>query len=179
MTVLGLGRMGLLAARRIAALGYRVQGWTLHPQPVADDAVVRAAGAPALPALLEGSDIVVNLLPLTPATRGLIDARFLAALPRGAGLVNLARGAHLVEADLLAALDAGRLRDAVLDVFASEPLPSTHPFWTHPRVTVLPHAAALTDPRSAARVVAAHLAAWRAGTPPQAMDGWVDRRRGY
>jgi glyoxylate/hydroxypyruvate reductase A len=93
--------------------------------------------------------------------------------------VNLARGAHVVDADLLAALDAGRLRDAVLDVFATEPLPPDHRYWTHPRVTLLPHAAALTDPRCAAQVAADHLAAWAAGHPPETWAGWVDRGRGY
>ena len=120
-----------------------------------------AAAAPLLGAA-GGSDIVVNLLPLTPATRGLLDARFFAALPRGASLVNLARGAHVVDADLLAALDSGHLRHAVLDVFHTEPLPADHPFWRHPRVTVLPHAAAQTDPRSAAAVVGGQPAALRA-----------------
>ncbi|MCU0813797.1 MAG: glyoxylate/hydroxypyruvate reductase A [Burkholderiaceae bacterium] len=179
VTVLGLGQMGLAAARRLDSVGYRVAGWTLQPRPPADDGIVRHAGADALPALLAASDVVVNLLPLTPATRGLIDARFLGALPPGAGLVNLARGAHVVEADLLAALDGGRLRDAVLDVFAVEPLPAGHAFWRHPRVTVLPHAAALTDPRSASAVVARHLAAWAAGRAPEELTGWVDRTRGY
>jgi glyoxylate/hydroxypyruvate reductase A len=179
VTLLGLGQMGLAAARRLVPLGYRVQGWTLHASPAADDGIVRAAGRDALARLLARTDVVVNLLPLTPATRGLIDARFLAALPQGAALVHVARGAHVVEADLLAALDAGHLRDAVLDVFATEPLPPGHPFWAHPRVTVLPHAAALTDERSAAAVVAANLAAWRAGQPPQELPGWVDRARGY
>ena len=179
VTVLGLGQMGHAAARRLVAQGYRVAGWTLRAHPPADDGIGRHAGAAALAPLLGASDIVVNLLPLTPATRGLIDSRFLAALPPGAGLVNLARGAHVVEADLLAALDAGRLRDAVLDVFAAEPLPADHPFWRHPRVTVLPHVAALTDERSAASVVAANLAAWRAGAPAGKLTGWVDRGRGY
>ena len=105
-------------------------------------------GDEALFPCLRGSSIVINLLPLTPATRGLLDARFFAAMPRGAALVNLARGAHVVEADLRAALGTGRLGHAVLDVFEREPLDPKHPFWRHPRVTVLPHAAALSDPRS-------------------------------
>ncbi|MEY2893908.1 MAG: hypothetical protein RJA98_3816, partial [Pseudomonadota bacterium] len=90
--------------------------------------------------------------------------------------VNLARGAHLVEADLLAALDSGQLRHAVLDVFAQEPLPSDHPFWAHPQVTVLPHVAAQTDPLTAVRVVAENVSAWRAGRVPAHL---VDRSRGY
>lgn len=127
-------------------------------------------------AVLGGCDVLVNLLPLTPATRGLLDARAFARLRPGAGLVNLARGAHVVEPDLLAALDSGQLGHAVLDVFASEPLPPGHPFWSHPRVTVLPHAAALTDPRTAARVAAANVQACRVGRP---LAHRVERSRGY
>jgi glyoxylate/hydroxypyruvate reductase len=165
--VLGLGQMGAAAARRIVQQGYRVSGFALHPR--ARDAGLEGigchSGAQALAMLLPGSDIVVNLLPLTPATRGLLNARFFAALPRGAGLVNLARGAHVVDADLLAALDGGQLSHAVLDVFQTEPLPATHAFWSHPRVTVLPHVAAQTDPNSAAQVVAANVRALLQGRP--------------
>jgi glyoxylate/hydroxypyruvate reductase A len=160
--VLGQGQMGLAAAARIAQQGYAVQGW-------------RRDGQPLLP-LLAATDIVVNLLPLTPDTRGLLDARFFAALPPKASVVNLARGAHLVDADLLAALDRGHLRHAVLDVFHTEPLPTGHPYWQHPRVTVLPHAAAATDARSAAAVAAANLRAAMYGQP---MAHVVDRARGY
>jgi glyoxylate/hydroxypyruvate reductase len=134
------------------------------------------AGAAALSPLLAASDVVVNLLPLTPATRGLFDARVFAAMAPGAAFVNLARGAQVVEADLLAALDGGHVSHAVLDVFQTEPLPPGHPFWQHPRVTVLPHAAALTDPRSAAAVVAANVRALRCGG---AIAHCVDRGRGY
>ena len=160
--ILGQGEMGRAAAARIAALGYRMAGW-------------RRDGSP-LPPLLARTDIVVNLLPLTADTRGLLDARFFAALPPCASVVNLGRGAHVVDADLLAALDSGHLRHAVLDVFHVEPLPAGHPFWSHPRVTVLPHAAAATDPRSAAAVVAVNLRALRDGA---AIVHLVDRRRAY
>ena len=162
VTVLGQGQMGRTAAERIAQQGYPVHGW-------------RRDGAP-LALLLAASDIVINLLPLTPETRGLLDARFFAALPPKASVVNLARGAHVVDADLLAALDSGHLRHAVLDVFHTEPLPAAHPFWRHPRVTVLPHAAAFTDPRSAAQVVAQNLRALVAGQPVAHL---VDTTRGY
>jgi glyoxylate/hydroxypyruvate reductase A len=134
------------------------------------------AGLTALAPLLGCSDIVVNLLPLTDDTRGLFDATRLAWMKPGAALINLARGAQVVEADLLAALDRGQLSRAVLDVFQREPLEVSHPFWPHPSVTVLPHAAALTDPRSAARVVAANVRALRRGQP---LANLVDRRRGY
>ena len=160
--VLGQGAMGGATVERLVPLGYRVTGW-------------RRDGS-ALAPLLTQADIVVNLLPLTPETRGLLDARFFAALPAGAAVVNLARGAHVVDADLLAALDGGQLRHAVLDVFHTEPLPAGHPFWTHPRVTVLPHAAAATDPRSAAAVAAANLRAARDGRP---IAHLVDRHRSY
>jgi glyoxylate/hydroxypyruvate reductase A len=113
---------------------------------------------------------------LTATTRGLLDARFFAALPVGAGIVNLARGAHLVEADLLAALDRGQLRHAVLDVFHQEPLPREHPFWHHPQVTVLPHVAAQTDVSSAAAVAARNLRALQRGLP---IAHLVRREHGY
>ena len=176
--VLGLGQMGLTAARRIAQQGYRVRGWSQRPRPGGDAAegVACHAGQDALPRLLTDSDIVINLLPLTPATAGLLNARFFAALPRGAGLANLARGAHVVDADLLAALDGGQLGHAVLDVFHTEPLPTEHPYWTHPRVSVLPHVAAQTDPVSASQVVADNVRALGAGRP---LSHLVDRARGY
>jgi len=159
--VLGQGEMGRAAATRLRAQGYRVHGWRRSE---------------ALAPLLAGGEIVINLLPLTDVTRGLIDARFIAALPHGASVVNLARGAHLVEADLLAALDSGQLAHAVLDVFETEPLPPHHAFWRHPNVTVLPHVAALTDERSAAQVAVANLRALRDGRPVAHL---VERARGY
>ena len=160
--VLGQGEMGRAAATCIAQQGYFVQGW-------------RRDGT-ALAQRLSTADIVINLLPLTPDTRGLLDAGFFTALPAHASVVNLGRGAHVVDADLLAALDSGHLRHAVLDVFNTEPLPASHPYWTHPRVTVLPHAAAATDPRSAAAVAATNLRAARDG---EAVAHLVDRQRGY
>ena len=161
--VLGAGQMGAAVVHRLTAFGYRVATW-------------RARDATPLHPALAGAEIVVNLLPLTSATRGLLDARAFAAMPRGASLVNLARGAHVVDADLIAALDGGHLQRAVLDVFATEPLPAGHPFWRHPQVTVLPHVAALTDPRSAAAVVAANLDALARGAP---LAHLVGRMRGY
>ena len=160
--VLGQGQMGRAAAARIVQQGYTLGTW-------------RRDGS-ALPPLLARADIVVNLLPLTDGTRGLLDADFFAALPPAASVVNLARGAHVVDADLLAALDSGHLRHAVLDVFHVEPLPLEHPYWLHPRVTLLPHAAAGTDARSAAAVAVANLRACRDGGQIQNL---VSRSRGY
>jgi glyoxylate/hydroxypyruvate reductase len=172
--VLGLGQMGRTTALRLAALGYAVAGWSARPQVV--DGIASTAGWAALPAALGAADIVINLLPLTDDTRGLFDRVRLAQMRAGASLVNLARGAHVVEKDLLAALNAGRLEHAVLDVFDAEPLPATHVFWFHPRVTVWPHAAAQTDLRTAAAVVAANVEAVRRGDAPAHL---VDRARGY
>lgn len=160
--VLGRGQMGSTVARRLAANGFPVESWGSR-----DGALLPRLAAAAA---------VINLLPLTPATRGLFNATALSAMRRGASLVNLARGGHVVDADLLAALDAGHLRHAVLDVFQEEPLPAAHRYWTHPKVTVLPHVAAATDPRSAAAVVAANIRRFRAGQP---VEHRVDRLRGY
>ena len=174
VTVLGLGQMGRTVALRLARNGYRVTGWSTRPASI--PGVHTLAGDAALPVALADAQVLVNLVPLTPATRGLIDARLLALLPRGASVVNLARGAHVVEADLLTALASGHIRHAVLDVFAAEPLPAAHPFWAHAQVTVLPHVAAQTDARSAATLVAANILALRAGRPLQHL---VDRSRAY
>lgn len=152
-----------------------VAGPRTRVEPV-EPGVTVLSGSAALRAALPRVGIVVNLLPLTHETRGLLDARFFAALPHGAAIVNLARGAHVVEGDLLTVLDSGALGHAVLDVFGVEPLPAGHPFWQHPRVTLLPHVAALTDVRSAARVVAANIAALGSGRP---IRHGVDRSRGY
>ncbi|MEW6707989.1 MAG: glyoxylate/hydroxypyruvate reductase A [Pseudomonadota bacterium] len=173
--VLGLGAMGQAVAQRLAAQGYRVRAWRRAAGP-AVQGIACSHGAGALAGELASAEIVINLLPLTPDTRGLIDRRFLAALPQGASVVNLARGAHVVDEDLLAALDEGRVAHAVLDVFHAEPLPPAHRYWHHPRVTVLPHAAALTDARSAARVVADNLRALAQGRPLRHL---VQRARGY
>ena len=174
VTVLGLGQMGRTVALRLVHNGYRVTGWSTRAASI--PGVRTLAGEADLPAALADAQVLVNLLPLTPATRGLIDARLLALLPRGASVVNLARGAHVVEADLLAALASGHIRHAVLDVFATEPLPAAHPFWAHARVTVLPHVAAQTDARSASALVATNISALREGRPLQHL---VDRSRAY
>jgi glyoxylate/hydroxypyruvate reductase A len=172
--VLGLGQMGCTTALKLAALGYRVSAWSARAREIAG--LSTSAGWAALPAALGAADIVVNLLPLTDDTRGLFDRTRLAQMRAGASLVNLARGAHVVEKDLLTALNAGRLEHAVLDVFDTEPLPPTHVFWFHPRVTLWPHAAAQTDLRSAAAVVAGNVHAVRRGEPATHL---VDRSRGY
>ena len=181
--VLGLGQMGRAVARRLVQQGYPVSAWRravgdggadLGAEAPAGVTVHR--GAAALPGALAQAQVLINLLPLTPDTRGLIDATLLAQLPRGAGLVNLARGAHLIDADLLAALASGQIGQAVLDVFAHEPLAADHPYWQHPRVVLLPHVAALTDARSASAVVAHNIEALARGLP---LANLVARDAGY
>jgi len=177
ITVLGLGTMGHACVRALAPHGYRITAWSRTDAPrELPSGVLHVHGDDALFPCLRATSIVINQLPLTPSTRGLLDARFFAAMPRGAGLINLARGAHVVEADLRAALSTGRLGHAVLDVFEREPLDEKHPFWRHPRVTVLPHVAALTDPRSAAQLVASNVQALLDGQP---IANLIDRSRGY
>jgi glyoxylate/hydroxypyruvate reductase A len=158
----------------MARHGYRVTGWSAGSAVV--EGVATSSGDAALPAVLAAAHIVVNLLPLTAATRGLFNAGTFARMRRGASLVNLARGGHVVDADLIAALDSGHLQHAVLDAFVAEPLPADHPYWRHPRVSVLPHVAAQTDPRSAALIAARNVSAFRAGQTPEHL---VDRARGY
>ena len=174
VAVLGLGQMGACAAQALLHQGYRVTGWSTRETHI--EGVVTRAGEAALHHVLAAADIVVNLLPLTPTTRGLFNATTFAQMRRGASLVNFARGAHVVDADLLQALDSGQLARAVLDVFHTEPLPPDHAYWSHPRVTVLPHVAAPTDPRSAALIAAANVRALRDG---RALANVVNRVRGY
>ncbi|MEY4748525.1 MAG: hypothetical protein RIQ60_739 [Pseudomonadota bacterium] len=192
--VAGAGELGRSVGRRLVGQGYRVALWGRTARALADRDVIRdhgltfVHGDAAWAEQAPQADVVINLLPLTPATRGWFDAARFAGVKRGAGFVNLARGAAVVDADLLAALADGQIEHAVLDVFHREPLPAEHACWRHPQVSVLPHVAAQTDPRSAAVLAAANVGAVRAGyagADPQAprsvagLTGLVDRRRGY
>jgi glyoxylate/hydroxypyruvate reductase A len=161
--VLGLGNLGSDAAVRLRVTGFDVAGWSRRPRKL--PGIQCHHGADGLAALLARSEILVCLLPLTPETAGILDRRLFAALPRGASLVNCGRGGHLVEADLVPALDGGQLSAAVLDVFQDEPLPPGHPFWRHPRIVVTPHAAAATHAPTAAAILAENLKRRRAGRP--------------
>ncbi|HLO93791.1 MAG TPA: glyoxylate/hydroxypyruvate reductase A [Burkholderiaceae bacterium] len=172
--VLGQGELGGRVGRSLAGLGYDVSGWSRRPR--AREGVRGLHGADGLAQGLALADTVINLLPLTEETRGFFDAARFAAFKPGASFINLARGAHVDEPALLAALDAGHVGHAVLDVFREEPLPAPHRFWTRPQVTVLPHTAAQTDPRSAAEVVAANVRALRSGAP---LLHRVERSQGY
>ena len=142
--ILGLGVLGTDAAKKLRALGFQVAGWSRRLKTI--EGVDGYTGAEGLKSLLSETNILVCLLPLTDSTTGIINKALIAELPRGASVVNLSRGAHIVERDLLDALDGGHLSRAVLDVFNVEPLAPSHPFWVHPRITVTPHVAAVTDP---------------------------------
>lgn len=172
--ILGLGVLGEQAARLLVAMGYPVQSWSRSRKSI--PGVESHAGDAERDAFLATSRVLVNFLPLTPETRGIIGRPLLARLPRGAFLVNLARGGHVIEADLLDALDSGQLGGAMLDVFETEPLPAGHPFWTHPRVVVTPHIAAVTQAIDAADQVIGNLRRLESG---QTAVGLVDRQRGY
>ena len=172
--VLGAGELGGAVAEGLAAVGFTVTCWATRPGRRRGLVVV--AGRPELEAALPGADVVVCLLPLTPATDGLLGAPLFAAMKPGALLVNVGRGRHLVVADLLAALDGGRPGAAWLDVFDPEPLLEASPLWSHPAVTVTPHVASLTDPRAVAGLILAVWQRHRAGEP---LPHRVDRGRGY
>lgn len=172
--VLGQGELGAAVATSLAAEGFAVSGWSRSPKQL--PGVRSLCGAELLPALVGESDLVINLLPLTPDTRGLLDARFFSWCQPGTCLVNVGRGAHLHEPALLDALGQGRIAVAFLDVFAQEPLPPEHPFWTHPQIHVTPHVASLSDPVASAATVVDNIRRSMQGLPLQHA---IDRGRGY
>lgn len=172
--ILGLGVLGRAVAGALLGLGFPVRGWSASPKDV--PGVETFAGRDALPAFLAGCRSLVCLLPLTVATRGIVDAALLSRLPQGGGLINVGRGGHVVEADLLAALDSGQLASAVLDVLAEEPPRAGHPLFAHPRVLATPHVASTAHPATAARQVIRAVRRHRRG---DAMEHVVDRQRGY
>ncbi|AWN50795.1 glyoxylate/hydroxypyruvate reductase A [Methylobacterium sp. 17Sr1-1] len=172
---LGLGALGSAAAGRLTGAGFRVAAWSRSPKDL-PPGVTGFSGPEGLTGLLAASDVAVCLLPLTEATRGLLDGERLAAMKPGAALINFGRGPIVATDALLAALDAGQLSHAVLDVFEVEPLPPGSPLWRHPGVTVLPHISGPTTPASAASVVSGNVRAYRdTGRIPAA----VDVARGY
>lgn len=174
VAVLGLGELGAACARMLAALNFEVLGWSRSEKTI--DGVETAHGAEALDRVLSRAEIVVLLLPDTKATENVLNDRTLALLPEGAVIVNPGRGPLIDDEALLAALDAGHVGHATLDVFRTEPLPPDHPYWAHPRVTVTPHIASETRPASAARVIAENVRRGEAGEPFLHL---VDRDAGY
>jgi glyoxylate/hydroxypyruvate reductase len=177
--IMGLGNLGRAAANALSSLGFIVNGWsrTEHPTP----GVACFHGENGLVPFLNATDILVVLLPLTPATRGIIDYRLLRQLRSrnavgGAVLINAGRGKLQVEADILRALEDGTLKEASLDVFEAEPLANTSPLWTHPKVYVTPHAAATSDPDHLVRPMLGQMDAFERGEP---LENVVDRQAGY
>jgi glyoxylate/hydroxypyruvate reductase len=177
--VLGLGVMGKDAVAKLKALGFRVAGWSASAKSL--PGVPCFSGEDGLKRLLEQTDMLVVLLPLTDATRGMVKASLLAQLKRGGPfggpiLINAGRGGLQVETDILAALDSGALKGASLDVFEPEPLPKESRLWTHPAVYVSPHNAAISSPKAIVALVARQIEAYERGEP---LPHLVDRRRGY
>jgi len=172
--VLGLGVLGQRVATTLSDLGFPVLGWSRGVRAI--EGVTTWAGAEGLRAMLPRCRVGIALLPRTPETEGLLNRETLSFLPHGAWLVNLARGALVVESDLLQLLDEGRLGGAMLDVFAEEPLPPDHPFWHHPRIEITPHVSGLTLVEPSVAQVAAKIRALERGLP---ISGIVDRERRY
>ena len=172
--VMGLGTIGATCAQRLAMLDFSVMGWSRTAKAI--PGVTCLAGESGLAGFLERCDVLCCILPLTSATRGMVDAALLARLPAGAAVINAARGSVVVEADLMAALDSGHLSGAMLDVFATEPLPPDSSIWSHPKIVVTPHVAGNTNPATAAPQVAENIRRALAG---QALLNEVDRGLGY
>ncbi len=175
VTILGRGAIGLPVAQAVAALGFPTATWGRSPHP-GTPGIEAAHGLDGLAALLPRTDILVCLLPLTPETTGVLNAATFAAMPPGSAIVNVGRGAHLVEDDLIPALDAGQLSGAVLDVFHTEPLPADHPFWTDSRITVTPHSAATSSREARTRSLVESLELLLQG---REVRGMINRALGY
>lgn len=172
--VMGLGRLGAETARKLAMMGFRVRGWSRTLKSLPE--VETFAGAGALDTFLSACNHLVCLLPLTPQTESILDARLFARLPRGAFLVNAGRGGHLDEAALLAALESGQLAGATLDVMRQEPPPRDHPFFRHERILMTPHSAVCSTPQQVAPAVVENCRRAERGAPPLFP---VDRAAGY
>jgi glyoxylate/hydroxypyruvate reductase len=172
--VMGLGVLGQRVAQALRVFEFPVLGWSRSPRAV--EGVVTHSGEVGLDTFLSNSRVLVNLLPLTPDTQDILNRRTLGRLKPGGYLVNVARGAHLVEDDLLALLSSGHLAGATLDVFRTEPLPAAHPFWQHPQITLTPHTSARTLREASIAQIVGKIRALQAGQP---VTGVVDPQRGY
>lgn len=172
--VMGMGQQGKAIIKCLQGLGFALSGWARSAHQLTG--VECFAGSAQLSAFLGQCDILICLLPLTEQTRGILDCSLFEQLPRGAALINMGRGAHLNEADLLTALASGQLSGAVLDVLGVEPAPADHPFWQHPGIVLTPHIAAMTQPDSAFAVLLDNIRRHQRGEP---LNGQIDRADGY
>jgi glyoxylate/hydroxypyruvate reductase A len=172
--VMGLGVLGERVAQALAQFEFPVNGWSRSPKPL--PGVRGFSGAAQLDDFLASSRVLVNLLPLTPDTINILNSDTLGQLQSGAYVINVARGAHLVDADLLRLLGSGHLSGALLDVFRTEPLPADHPFWREPKITITPHTSARTLRSESITQIAQKMAALQRGEP---VAGIVDTQRGY
>ena len=159
--VLGLGKIGALVAQKFAQLGFQVVGWSYSQKEIAG--VESYVGQDGFSTCLSRTDILINILPLTTSTEGILNQKSLALLKKGAYLVNVGRGGHLVEEDLIPMIDQGQLSGAFLDVFRTEPLPAQHPFWIHPKITITPHIASLTNVETAVEQLVENYRRFKAG----------------
>ena len=174
VAVLGLGALGQFCATTLAEFGFKTFGWSRSPKEITG--ITCAHGPDGLRDVLRRAEIVVTLLPNTPETENTLNAQRLALLPKGAVIINPGRGALIDDDALLAALDTGHIGHATLDVFRTEPLPATHPYWTHPNVTITPHIAAETRPETASQVIADNIRRSETGAP---LLHEVDKKAGY
>ena len=172
--VMGLGAIGACVARAVAGFDYPVHGWSRTAKPMAG--ITTYAGPEQFDAFLAATRVLVCVLPLTPATEGILNADTIGKLKPNSYLINVARGEHLVEEDLLLALAKGNLAGATLDVFRDEPLPTSHSFWDHPKITLTPHIAAITLVEESAAQIAQKIIALESG---ENIEGVVERDRGY
>jgi glyoxylate/hydroxypyruvate reductase A len=172
--ILGLGELGALTALDLLRVGFRVQGWSRSEKSIGD--VKTFAGASELGTFLNTTDILVCLLPLTPETKGFIDTQLLEQLPKDAYVINVARGGHVVDADLLEQLDKGHISGACLDVYHQEPLATSHPFWYHKKVHMTPHYASVSDTNSVVPQILENYQNVLNGTE---LLNEVDRNKGY
>lgn len=174
VSIMGLGQIGGYVARQFAKLGFKVQGWSNSPKKIRK--VKAFTGQKGLAKMLKKTDVLINILPLTASTKGILNQGLLSQLPKGGYLINVGRGGHLVEKDLIPLIDSRQLSGATLDVFEKEPLPKKHPFWHHRKIRVTPHIASMTNTKSARDQIVENYRRMKEG---RALLNEVSAKKGY